>query len=178
MGFTWKKSNNVREVLIERRSIVAWKGKYLKAIKFYRNQNRNIVYIDETWVDNTLCFGKCWRSKEKLGVLKNNSSSHRSIIVHAGGASGFVEGAKLIFKARNETGDYHGQMNADNFERYVHMTHLTWCPICFWHFFLIQTFLTGGSRKKFCRTLSWTMHLTIRFKQTSSSQNMPRKRQC
>ncbi|XP_076665030.1 uncharacterized protein LOC143367279 [Andrena cerasifolii] len=75
--------------------------------------------MDETWVDNTLCFSKCWQSEDMLGVLKNNSSSHRLIIVHAGGKNGFVNGADLIFKSGTTTGDYHGQMNAENFVKWI-----------------------------------------------------------
>nr|XP_012143884.1 PREDICTED: uncharacterized protein LOC105662865 [Megachile rotundata] len=119
MGYKWRKSNNIRKILIEKPNIVMWRGKYLKAIDYYRRQNKNIVYIDETWVDNTLCFGKCWQSEDMLGVLKNTSSSHRYIIVHAGGEDGFVNGAELIFKANSTTGDYHGQMNSENFEKWL-----------------------------------------------------------
>lgn len=119
MGFKWKKSNNNRKILIEKPNIVVWRGKYLKALRNYRRENKNIIYIDETWVDNTLTFGKCWQSDEQLGVLQNKSSSHRLIIVHAGGMSGFVPNAALIFKARSTSGDYHGQMNAINFEKWM-----------------------------------------------------------
>ncbi|XP_043262779.1 uncharacterized protein LOC122403884 [Colletes gigas] len=119
MGYTWKKSVNIRKILIEKPNIVAWRGKYLKAINQYRKANRNIIYIDETWADNTLSFGKCWQSEETLGIVKNMSSSHRYIIVHAGGKSGFVNNALLMFKANSTSGDYHGQMNAINFEKWM-----------------------------------------------------------
>ena len=65
----------------------------------------------ERWVDNTLCFNKRWQSENMLRVLKNNSSSHRLIIVHAGGKNGFVNG--------NTTGNYHGQMNAENLDNWI-----------------------------------------------------------
>ncbi|XP_076621619.1 uncharacterized protein LOC143342022 [Colletes latitarsis] len=51
--------------------------------------------------------------------MKNTSASHRFIIVHAGGKAGFINGAKLMFKARSETGDYNGQMNGENFQRWI-----------------------------------------------------------
>ncbi|XP_046145849.1 uncharacterized protein LOC123989194 [Osmia bicornis bicornis] len=119
MGYRWKKSTNLRKILVEKSNIVAWRDKYLRAIDSYRRQGKNVIYLDETWVDNTLSFSKCWQSNEEIGVLKNNSSSHRYIIVHAGGEGEFVKGAALIFKARSTTGDYHGQMNALNFEKWV-----------------------------------------------------------
>ena len=119
MGYKWKKSTNIRKILVEKPNIVAWCDKYLTAIDSYRNQGRNIIYLDETWVDNTLSFSKCWQNDEEMGILKNNSSFHRYIIVHAGGEGGFVKDAALIFKARSTTGDYHGQMNALNFEKWI-----------------------------------------------------------
>ena len=60
MGFKYTKSNSIRKILIERPNIVKWRAMYLKAIKSYRTQNRNIIYMDETWIDNSLCFSKCW----------------------------------------------------------------------------------------------------------------------
>ncbi|XP_076280280.1 uncharacterized protein LOC143209032 [Lasioglossum baleicum] len=119
MGFRWRRCNNVRRVLIEKPNIVAWRGKYLKAIQYHRREGRNIIYIDETWVDNTLSFGKCWQSEQEMGILQNQSSSHRLIIVHAGGKNGFITDASLIFKSRTTTGDYHGQMNSTNFEKWI-----------------------------------------------------------
>lgn len=43
----------------------------------------------------------------------------RLIIVHAGSENGFIENAGLIFKAGLTTGDYHGQMNKDNFTKWL-----------------------------------------------------------
>nr|XP_034194883.1 uncharacterized protein LOC117611096 [Osmia lignaria] len=54
-----------------------------------------------------------------LGVIKSASSSHRLIIIHAGGNNGFVPNAGSIFKSRSTTGDYHGQMNTANFEKWI-----------------------------------------------------------
>ncbi|XP_030754704.1 uncharacterized protein LOC115881383 [Sitophilus oryzae] len=45
--------------------------------------------------------------------------SGRLIIVNAGSENGFVENACLIFKAGLATGDYHGQMNQENFTRWL-----------------------------------------------------------
>lgn len=39
--------------------------------------------------------------------------------MHAGSESGFVDNACLIFKAGLATGDYHGQMNRENFTRWL-----------------------------------------------------------
>ena len=97
-------------------------------LRHYSSQNRNIVYMDETWVDNTLCFSKCWQTEDMLEVLKNNSSSHRLIIVHAGGKNVFVNGADLIFKSGTTTGDYHGHTNAENVVKWIEQKLLSNIP--------------------------------------------------
>lgn len=40
-------------------------------------------------------------------------------MVHAGSEDGFVENACLIFKAGLTSGDYHGQMNRENFTKWL-----------------------------------------------------------
>ena len=40
------------------------------------------------------------------------------IVVHAITRDGWVNDAELIFEAKKRTGDYHGQMNWDNFSRW------------------------------------------------------------
>lgn len=119
MGFKWKGCQSKRVVLIERPDIVNWRCQYLKQIKLFREQSREIVYLDESWVDSNLTFNKCWQRKDTVGVLKNNSSSNRLILVHAGSRNGFVPNALLIFKAGKVTGDYHGQMNSQNFDKWI-----------------------------------------------------------
>ena len=41
------------------------------------------------------------------------------IVVHAGGSDGFIPGDLLTFKSGCSTGDYHNDMNADNFTRWL-----------------------------------------------------------
>lgn len=43
----------------------------------------------------------------------------RFIILHAGGEGGFIEGSSLIFKSKTTSGDYHGEMNSENFEHWL-----------------------------------------------------------
>lgn len=119
IGYQWKKCNNRRKVLIERPDIVDKRFHYLRKIREYRRESRQIIYIDESWVDANLTFRKCWQSESEPGVITDTSSSNRLIIAHAGSEDGFVEGALLNFKAGTTSGDYHGQMNTDNFGKWV-----------------------------------------------------------
>ncbi len=42
----------------------------------------------------------------------------RLIMVNAMTRQGWVDGARLVFQAKRKTGDYHGQMNFENFRRW------------------------------------------------------------
>lgn len=119
MGFNFQRCKKMRQILIERPDIVNWRCRYLRDIQLFRHENKKIFYLDETWVDNNLTFGKCWSSNEVHGVLTNTSSSNRLIVVSAGSKEGFLAGCTLIFKAGKATGDYHGQMNSTNFQKWV-----------------------------------------------------------
>ena len=41
------------------------------------------------------------------------------IVLHAGNEQGFVTGGKLVFKAVSSDGDYHSEMNHQNFQRWL-----------------------------------------------------------
>ncbi|KAF8782117.1 hypothetical protein HNY73_012444 [Argiope bruennichi] len=129
MNFRWKKCANKRKFLIERPDIVFWRNNYLRKMRQYRKSKCQIVFIDETWVDSNLTFRKCWQSDTISGAEINVNSKNRLIIVHAGSSTGFIPGAQLIYKASTKTGDYHGQMNYENFEKWVlEKTHSKFAP--------------------------------------------------
>jgi hypothetical protein len=69
-------------------------------------------------VDSNLTFRKCWQD-ESDGVLVDVNEKNRLIILHVGSIIGFLQNAELIYKVENSTGDYHGQMNHVNFEKWV-----------------------------------------------------------
>ncbi|GBP23220.1 hypothetical protein EVAR_82385_1 [Eumeta japonica] len=53
------------------------------------------------------------------GNKKPLSKGNRLVIVHAGGEAGFVPNALLTFKAGTKSGDYHDNMNSENYERWL-----------------------------------------------------------
>jgi hypothetical protein len=119
MGFKWKRCGSRRKILIERENIVNWTCAYLQKIRKFRETGKPILYLDETWVDVNLTFSKCWQNKEVVGITTNVNVSKRLFFVHLGESGGFVEGCELVYKAGKATGDYHRQMNCDNFEKWV-----------------------------------------------------------
>lgn len=59
MRYKYKKSNNIRKILSGKSNIVNWRIKYLKVLNYCKMQGIDIIYINETWENNSLCFGKC-----------------------------------------------------------------------------------------------------------------------
>ncbi|XP_012135354.1 uncharacterized protein LOC105661841 [Megachile rotundata] len=118
MGFTWKKTHSIRRVLVENPNIVGLRSKYLEAMEYHRNQNKSIVYIGETCVDNIACFHQCWEGQDNLKTTKITNPPHRCNIVHAAGKDGFIKGTDLIFESCSTTDDYRRQMIAANFEKW------------------------------------------------------------
>lgn len=55
----------------------------------------------------------------KKRVKKPISKDQRLIIVHAGNEKGIVPGAFLTYKSTDTTGDYHNEMNNDNYEKWL-----------------------------------------------------------
>jgi hypothetical protein len=51
--------------------------------------------------------------------LTRKGRAGRLIIVYIGLEKGFLTWGLLIYKAEAATGDYHGQMNAENFEKWM-----------------------------------------------------------
>lgn len=117
LGFRFKKAESNRKILAEKDEVRLLRIKYLTLIKQYRNEGRNIVYGDESYVHTTHTKESAWADKTGKGLKKPISKGQRLIIVHAGGSNGFVPGALLIYKSSQSTGDYHNEMNTENYEK-------------------------------------------------------------
>lgn len=119
LGYSFKKCKSKRSLLLERPNIVEWRVKYLRAIRKFREDKRNIFFLDETYVNQSHNVQKCWQSSSEPGVYADIGKGRRLIIVHAGSRNGLVDDALLIFKSDSKTGDYHGDMNSTNFYNWV-----------------------------------------------------------
>lgn len=119
LGFRWKKTENNRKILIEKSNIRLLRIEYLKKIKNYRQENRPIIYTDESYVHSTHAQSKSWSDGTTYGLHKPMSKGQRAIIVHAGSENGFVPNALLIFKSGTKSGDYHDDMNFQNYEKWL-----------------------------------------------------------
>ena len=103
--------------------VIAARRRYLREKRSNRRADGTLkraeVYLDETYLnknhsnDNTWYFGD-----DGAWVKKPSGKGSRLIILHAITKEGWVQGAKLVFQAKSGTGDYHGQMDYNNFSKW------------------------------------------------------------
>lgn len=119
IGFKFRKTRDNRAILIERDDIRLLRIKYLERIKYYRSLGKPIVFLDETYIHAGHTKSKSWSDNSNKGLFKNISKGSRLIIVHAGGEMGFIPNCLLIFKSGTKSGDYHDEMNSENYEKWL-----------------------------------------------------------
>lgn len=121
-GFTHGEGRR-RDSLKEQDRVITARRDYLRAKLSNRAPDGTLkrpeVYLDETYVNKNHSCRFTWYLDED-GPLVNKPSGvgPRLILVHAITKDGWIEGAELVFEAKKRTGDYHGQMNWDNFSKW------------------------------------------------------------
>ncbi|CAK1600945.1 unnamed protein product [Parnassius mnemosyne] len=119
LGFKWKRTENNRRILMEKHEIRYLRIMFLIKIPEYRAQGRPIVYTDETYIYTSHTSSKSYSDGSTSGLKKPISKGNRLIIVHAGGEDGFIPNALLMFKANQKSGDYHYNMNTENYTKWL-----------------------------------------------------------
>lgn len=117
-------------VLTEREDLIIWRRSYLYDIRKYRKEGRSIYYLDETWVNAGDCVDRVWKDNTVLskhdafnkglttGPPNPSGKGKRLIVLHIGSENGFLPGGLLCFVSKKNTGDYHDEMNGDNFKEW------------------------------------------------------------
>ncbi len=124
MGFINGRSKR-RSILKERDYVVVARRKYLRKKLANRKSGGGThlheVYLDETYINVNHSVENTWYFVDDgPWVNKPSGKGTRLIIVHAitPTGRGWIPGAKLVFQAKQCTGDYHGQMNYENFSKW------------------------------------------------------------
>lgn len=104
---------------MESQNIKLLRTKYLRNVVKFRNEGRPVIYTDETYIHSSHTTTKEWSDNSGEGLKAPVSKGKRLIIVHAGGVNGFVPNALLIFKSGQKSGDYHHDMNFENYKRWM-----------------------------------------------------------
>ena len=77
------------------------------------------VYLDESYVNKNHSNDFVWYSVEDGPLIqKPTGNGERLVIVNAITKDGWVPNAKVVFKSSRKTGDYHGQMNFEIFQKW------------------------------------------------------------
>jgi len=121
-GFEFGKGTRTQH-LKEKDYIVAARHRYLRKMRSNRQSNGEIihpeVYLDESYVNKNHSNDFVWFSTEDgPWIQKPTGNGERLIIVNAITKDGWVPNAKLIYKSTKKTGDYHGQMNYEIFNKW------------------------------------------------------------
>lgn len=122
LGYIFKKCKNARSVLVQKPDIAASRERYLRRMKENSDLGagkKPVTYLDETWIHSHCTVSKCWQNSNDSSVKKNVTPGQWWILVHAGGENGFIPGADLLYKCKSKTGDYHHEMNTDNFMKWL-----------------------------------------------------------
>jgi hypothetical protein len=91
IGFKCEKCATNRKIFIERPDVAVWRTHYFHKIKKHKRQGKNIIYVDEMYVQQSHSVQSCWKSEEEPGVLTKMGTGQRLIVVHGGGQEeGFV----------------------------------------------------------------------------------------
>jgi len=123
-GFEFGKGTRSQH-LKEKDHVIAARQRYLREIRSNRipgdtsDTKRPEVYLDESYVNKNHSHDFIWYyGEDGPWVQKPTGNGERLIILNAITKSGWVPGAKLVFKSTRKTGDYHGQMNWDLFRKW------------------------------------------------------------
>ena len=122
MGFVYGPSRS-KSALRERDDVLIARREYLRTKLANRSPHggtvRPEVYLDESSVNVHHSTPRTWYfAEEGPWVEKPSGHGPRLILVHAVTTDGWVEGAQLVFQAKQRTGDYHGQRNFENFGKW------------------------------------------------------------
>ena len=90
---------------------------YLASLQAYREQQRPLIYLDETWVNqkHSVPFGWTVDGSDNLPLAPRRGKGPRLIVLAAGGENGLVSQTIEVFPAKKQSGDYHKEMNTKHF---------------------------------------------------------------
>jgi transposase len=121
-GFEFGKGVRTQH-LKEKDHVIAARQRYLRKIRRNRsgtdNTVRPVVYLDETYVNKNHSNDFTWYfGEDGPWIQKPTGNGERLIILNAITRDGWVPNVKTTFNSLRKTGDYHGQMNAEIFQKW------------------------------------------------------------
>ena len=98
----------------ENEANIQLRGIYLTTLERYKEENRQIVYMDETWLNKNTQPSCIWHDKT-LDTVDSvpSGKGQRWIVLGAGSKDGWIENSIKIWKGNTKSEDYHTEMNSD-----------------------------------------------------------------
>lgn len=127
IGFSFEKIGK-KVMMMDRDDIIRWRHTYLRNIRRYRSEGRNIVFTDESWVNVGHFVSKAWTDTTvstsrnafindlSTGLTPPKGRGQRYALIHAGNEKGFVTGAEYNFLCKKNTLDAHDEVCAELYE--------------------------------------------------------------
>ena len=111
MGFCFKFRGKER-LIYERSDIIAWRERYLRAIKKFRENNpdKDIVYTDETWLNQGHRTKKKWVDVETLKNLSRIQPGYNDLTIGCTKPSTGKGGRLIISDAMTDKGPVDGSL--------------------------------------------------------------------
>jgi len=109
--------------LKESERIIILRRQYLRLKRANRDGDGKVirpeVYLDESYINKNHSNDNTWYFEEDGIIIgKPTGKGDRLIIINAITKDGWVPNSKLVFKASRKTGDYHANMNWENFSKW------------------------------------------------------------
>ena len=122
MGFVHGRTKR-RCGLLERDYVIIARREYLRKKLGNRQKTGRLirpeVYLDESYINVNYSVKNTWYfTDDGPWVNKPSGKGQRLIMVNAITEEGWIPNAKLVLSAVQSTGDYHGQMNYNNFSKW------------------------------------------------------------
>ena len=94
--------------------IIQCRCNYLRKIKSFRKAGYDIVYMDETWINQNHCTDYMLLPNDRSDAPRIPSGKGKCLIVlHAGTRSKvLIDDCDWVFLAKSKDGDYHQEMNS------------------------------------------------------------------
>ncbi|GAU96188.1 hypothetical protein RvY_07671 [Ramazzottius varieornatus] len=106
-------------------SLKVRRTRYIRAVRQFRQKNALITFLDETWLNEDYQFRKDKTNGtaeilcEDCGQSHPSGSGKRLVISDVVTDRGFVPECGLIWEASKHTGDYHGNFNYQDYEKFM-----------------------------------------------------------
>ena len=81
MGFRWRKAKTNRRLLMEKPEIQHLRRNFLRSMREYRENNRPIIYMDETYIHTSHTHENSWSDNTNEGLHRPFSKGQRCMLV-------------------------------------------------------------------------------------------------